>query len=167
MHRALHQHDPQGQSTANGGRAHTEETFSFVANGPMERVAPLFGADKERMWAPGWSPEFIYPVPAADKEGMVFTVAHDHRHAAWVNTEFDLKNGRIQYAYVIPDALVTVITIRLTPRGDKTNVEVAYDRTALSAKADAHVQHLSEGDGKSGPEWAAQVNGWLEKISNQ
>ena len=92
---------------------------------------------------------------------MVFTVAHQHFRAVWVNTAFDLKNGRIQYVYTIPDALVTVITLNLTPQGQQTRVEVEYDRTALSAEADGHVRHMAEGDRKSGPEWEQQVNQFL------
>ncbi len=153
---ALHGSQDSGGSGA--GRAHTEEKFAFTANAPIETVAPLFGADKERVWSPGWNPQFIHPFPAADKAGMVFMVAHGHLRAAWVNTEFDLKNGRIQYVYVIPDALVTVITLLCTPDGKQTRVEVEYDRTALSAEADSHVRHMAEGDSSSGPDWEKQVN---------
>jgi hypothetical protein len=159
LHAALRGHG----DTASSGRVHTEEKFAFTALGRMEDVAPLFGADKERVWSPGWNPKFVHPVPAADEEGMVFAVAHDHLKAAWVNTEFDLKNGRIQYVYMIPDALVTVITLRLQPQGDHTQVEVEYDRTALSAETDAHVRHMADGDRTSGPEWEKQVNGYLEE----
>jgi hypothetical protein len=150
-----------GQPGANTGRVHTEEKFEFMANGALDQVAPLFGADKERVWAPHWEPQFVHPQPVADEEGMVFTVAHQHLHAAWVNTAFDLKNGRIQYVYTIPDALVTVITLNLTPQGQQTKVQVEYDRTALSPGADAHVRHLADGDRRSGPEWEQQVNGYL------
>jgi hypothetical protein len=94
---------------------------------------------------------------------MVFTVAHGHRASIWVNTEFELENGRVQYVYVIPDALTTVITLRLTPQGNETVVEVEYDRTALSAEADAHVQHMAEQDRSAGPEWEKAVNEYLEK----
>jgi len=162
LHAALH----GGHGGDSGERVHTEEKFTFTAKGPMEKVAPLFGADKERVWAPGWNPHFVFPVPAADESGMVFTVAHGNQRAAWVNTEFDLKNGRIQYVYVIPDALVTLITLRLTPAGEQTQVEVEYDRTALSGEADAHVRHLAEGDRQAGPEWEGQMNGYLGR-SNQ
>jgi len=166
LHAALHGgHD--GAALVGEGRIHTEEKFAFTANGPMEKVAPLFGADKERVWAPGWNPQFVHPLPVADQAGMVFAVAHNHLRATWVNTEFDLKNGRIQYVYMIPDALVTVITLQLTPRGDQTYVEVKYERTALSAEADPHVQQLAEGDRKSGPEWEKQVNGYLEKVGSR
>jgi hypothetical protein len=42
-------------------------------------------------------------------------------------------------------------------------VDVQYDRTALSAEADAHVQHMAEQDRTSGPDWEKQVNEYLEK----
>lgn len=156
-----------GAASPGIARVHTEEKFAFTANGQMEKVAPLFGAERERVWAPGWNPQFVHPLPARDEEGMVFSVAHGHLRATWVNTELDLKNGRIQYVYMIPDALVTVITLQLRPEGEKTQVEVEYDRTALSAEADEHVRQLAEGDRKSGPEWEKQVNGYLGKAASQ
>jgi hypothetical protein len=164
MHAALHGGRGGGAGTA---RVHTAEKFVFTARGRMEDVAPLFGADKERVWSPGWNPKFIHPLPATDEEGMVFTVAHDHLKATWVNAEFDLKNGRIQYVYMIPDALLTVITLRLQPEGDQTRVEVEYGRTALSAEADAHVRHMAEGDRMSGPEWEKQVNEYLGRVGSR
>ena len=116
--------------------------------------------------SPGWNPRFVYPVPAVDKEGMVFTTAHDHLSAVWVNAIFDEKNGRIAYVYVIPDAMATVIRLKLTPQGEQTRVEVEYDRTALSPEADEHVRHMAETDRKSGPEWEKQVNEYLSRLEN-
>jgi hypothetical protein len=158
LHAAL-----QGGHGAPSGNAsvHTEEAFAFTANAPMEQVAPLFGADKERVWAPKWNPQFVYPLPASDEEGMVFTVAHDDLRAVWVNTLFDWKNGRFQYVYVIPEALLTVINVKLTSQASQTHIEVQYDRTALSPEAESHVRHMAEGDRKSGPEWESQINAYL------
>ena len=146
---------PTSQS---GARAHTEERFEFTADAPMERVVPLFGADKEHVWVPKWNPQFIHPSPAADVQGMVFTIAHHHLTATWVNTEFDLANGRIQYVYVIPDVMLTTITLRVKPQGERTHVEVEYDRTALTPDADARVREMGEQDRVSGPEWEKQIN---------
>jgi len=157
-------HGGQSAQNATGSaRAHSLEKFAFTAQAPMERVAPLFGADKERVWSPGWDPQFVYPLPAADVRGMVFMVAHDHRNSVWVNTQLDWKGGRVQYVYVIPDALATLITLQLTAEGDKTRVEVEYDRTALNADADEHVRRMAEKDRAAGPEWEKQVNGYLAK----
>jgi len=156
---AAHSHVVGGPGTA---LAHTEEKFEFTAHGSMEVVGPLFGADKERVWAPGWNPSFVWPAPAADQRGMVFRISHGDLHATWINTQFDLKNGNVQYAYVIPNALVTLITIKMEPRGNDTHVWVSYDRTALSAEANAHVMHLAEQDQKAGAEWEEQINGYLQ-----
>jgi hypothetical protein len=63
--------------------AHTQRTFEFTVKLPMEAAAPLFGADKERAWAPGWNPIFIWPANAKDQQGMVFTIAHGRQTAVW------------------------------------------------------------------------------------
>ena len=93
---------------------------------------------------------------------MVFTVQHGNQKAVWVNTEFNLKDGRVQYVYVVPETLVTVISLQLTVMGNETRVDVGYDRTALNAEENARVQHLAEQDRQAGPEWAMQVNGYLK-----
>jgi hypothetical protein len=149
---------------AGAAPVHTEEKFAFTARASMKEVAPLFGANKERVWSPQWDPRFIHPLPAADVPGMVFTVKHGQRESIWVNTDFDVENGRMRYVYIIPNALVTVITVRLTPEGNHTTVEVQYDRTALNAEADARVRQMAQQDRKAGPDWEAQVNGYLEKL---
>ncbi len=154
---------PMRSAPASSLRAHTQERFSFTANAPMEEVSLLFGANKERVWSVHWDPRFIYPLPAADVSGMVFTVRHGELESTWVNTEFDLKNGRIQYVYVIPDALVTVITLRVKPARNHTIVEVQYDRIALTGQADSHVRELAKQDRTAGPEWENQINLYLAK----
>lgn len=165
LHAAVHA--IHGDQAAPGGtRAHTEEEFAFTIQARMEKVAPLFGADKERVWAPRWNPQFLRPLPATDEQGMVFTVAHDHLKSVWVNTEFNLKDGRVQYVYVIPDMLVTVITIRISPEGNATRVEVQYERTALSPEADGHVKHLRKQDRNADTEWEKQIEEYLEKSQN-
>jgi hypothetical protein len=156
-------HAIRGDPASPGVRAHTEEKFSFTAHAAMDRVLPLFGADKERAWAPGWNPRFLYPQPASDERGMVFNAAHDRLSSIWVNTDFDTKNGRVQYVYAIPDALITVITLRLKSEENQTKVEVQYDRTALRAEADDHVREMARQDSTAGPDWEKQINQYLEK----
>lgn len=145
-----------------GERLHIERTFNFLAKAPLEAVAPLFGADKERDWAPEWNPVFVWPRKATDRQGMVFTVVHGDRRAVWVNTAFEPMEGHIQYAYVIPEAMATSITLRLTPEGRWTRVTVEYARTALSADANGFVRRMAEHDGGQGPEWGERINLYLE-----
>ena len=159
----LHSAFAAAPSRSDVQRPHFESKFSFNAHAPIGQIGPLFGAEKEKLWAPHWNPEFIYPKAASDQQGMVFAVRHAHLRSTWVNTDFDLQNGHVQYVYVIPDTLVTVITLKLRPDGNQTQVEVQYDRTSLSAASDSHVQNLAEQDRKSGPEWESQINDYLDK----
>ena len=103
--------------------AHTRTEFSFTVNAPFEQVVPLFGANQERKWAEGWNPQFIYPNPAHDQPGEVFKVEHGEHSSVWINTALDLAAGHIQYAYVLNDAMATLIDIYATRQGaDKTSV---------------------------------------------
>ena len=141
----------------------TNQSFAFVANGRLPDVFPLFGAERERLWAPGWEPHFLWPSVPNDVAGMVFEVARGDRFSTWVNTVFDSATGRVQYVYVISQVVATVITIELRPQGDTTKVVVRYDRTSLSPESDAEVKAMAEHDRAAGPEWAAQINAYLAR----
>ena len=142
-------------------RIHTETAFEFTVAAPPDNIAPLFGADKERTWAPGWDPQFIWPSPAVDQAGMVFTVAHGDKKAVWVSTLFEPGTGHCQYVYLIPDVVVTVIALKWNPQGTDTHVTVKYDRTAISIAANPIVQAMAEHDAESGPEWQQQLQNYL------
>jgi hypothetical protein len=153
---------PAQEQTAAAPLTHTRIDFSFTVNGSFERVAQLFGAAEERKWAPEWNPQFVYPKPAQDQQGMVFQVAHGPLTSTWVNTAFDLGEGHIQYAYVLGDAMVTTIDIRLTREAaQKTSVSVVYERTALTPQANEHVQQFAKHDRMAGREWEEQINSYL------
>ncbi len=150
------------QKPASNALAHTRTEFHFTANGPFERVAPLFGANEERKWSPDWNPQFLYPQPAHDQPGMVFKIMHGQHEAFWVNTAFDLTAGHFQYTYVLAGAMATLIDIHLTRDGaQKTAVSVVYERTALIPEANEHVQHFAQGDQKAEKEWDEAINGYL------
>ncbi len=132
---------------------------------PFDQVAPLFGAHEERKWAPGWNPQFIYPTPARDQQGMVFTVPKGQFTSAWVNTAFDLAAGHIQYAYLVSETMATLIDIHLTREsGQKTAVTVVYERTALLPEANEHVQRFADEDAAAGKEWSDAINAYFAKL---
>ena len=141
---------------------HTRTEFNFTVDTPFEKVVPLFGAHEERKWAADWNPQFVYPSPARDQQGMVFKVAHGQHSSVWINTALDLTAGHIQYAYVMNDAMATLIDIHATRQGaQKTAVTVVYDRTALIPEANEHVQHFAKGDEGAGKEWGDAMNAYF------
>ena len=142
---------------------HLSTSFDFVVQAPRAMAAPLFGPEGERAWAGGrWNPEFVYPQPAQDVEGAVFTIQHGPTHAVWVNTLFDLEAGRFQYVYFLPGLMVTVIDVRLNPDANNaTKVNVVYTRTAVTLEGNERVAAMSAADKTSGKEWEQAINASL------
>jgi hypothetical protein len=148
--------------------AHVRNQFSFTVDAPFEQVVPLFGANEERKWADGWNPQFVYPNPARDQQGMVFKVAHGSSSSVWVNTALDFAAGHVQYAHVLNDAMATLIDIHATRLGpQRTGVTVVYERTALIPEANEHLQHFAKGDASAGKEWEDAINAYFAKSTNK
>ncbi len=146
------------------GLAHVQNSFTFEIEAGLSEAFPLFGANKEKEWALDWDPQFIYPQPAEDVRGSVFRVEHDHLSSIWVNTEFDLATGHIQYVYFLPKLLVTTIDIYLTGLDSGgTRAQVTYERTALHRIANALVHRKSISDADAAPEWQAHINSHLKR----
>ena len=151
------------RGVSSGPTYHVRTEFDFTVHAPYGVAAPLFGPEGERAWASdSWNPQFVYPQPAKDIAGAVFRTMHGHHHSTWVNTAFDLDQGHIQYVYVIPDMMVTLIDLHLSkPSADLTHVQVAYERTALNATANEHVREFGEADRNSGKEWGDDIERYL------
>ena len=143
--------------------ARTQTEFDLTVRLPYPQAAALFGPEGERPWAgKHWDPKFLYPQPARDTEGAVFTIHHGPFDAVWVNTAFSLDARHFQYVYFIPGILVTVIDVRFTPRdANSTAVHVTYTRTAITPEGNAHVAALTEGDKKAAPDWQQAIDAYL------
>lgn len=154
---------PQATASHPAAAAHVTNSFHFTVAAPMSRIAPLFAPVAEREWAgDDWQPSFLWPQPERDTQGGVFTLDHGSTKSIWINTLFDPAAGRMQYVYVIPNVLTTVIDVRVTaPDAGHTAVDVTYTRTALDPAHNAEVLHRGEADRGSGPEWKSQIDAWL------
>jgi hypothetical protein len=72
-----------------GAPLHTCEQFAFTAHAPVDVTWPLFGADKERVWAARLVPGFCLAPERRRPGGMVFKVSRGDKTAVWVNTALD------------------------------------------------------------------------------
>ena len=144
---------------------HVNNTFRFEVAAPVGRVAPLFGPEAERRWAgEHWNPEFIHPQPARDIQGAVFRIKHGSHTSVWVNTFFDLDNGRMQYVSFTDGAFVTTVNVILTSLDPShTAVQVTYVRTALEPAANDEVLSLGNTDRNRGPDWKKSIEECLYK----
>lgn len=145
----------------------TQTAFDLVVRLPYAQAAPLFGPEGERPWAgKHWNPQFIYPQPAHDEQGVVFTVQHGPLAATWVNTLYDLDARHFIYAYFIPGIMVTTIDVRFTLLDSSTTrVHVVYTRTALTPEGNEHVAAFSNKDKSAGHDWQQEIDNYLVSLS--
>ncbi len=143
--------------------AHVSNSFHFLVHAPLGSAAPLFGPQGERAWAgEEWNPQFLYPQPAKDIPGAVFTVQQGNRKSVWVTTRFDVDRGRMQYVSFVPGVRASIVDVRLTAvDASTTRVEVTYVRTALDGSANEEVRALGESDRREGPHWQEAIETYL------
>ena len=153
----------QAAGSVEDKRMHTETTFEVLVRAPYSETAELFSPEGERAWAGDrWDPKFLFPIPARDKQGAVFTIRHGALQAVWVVARHDLDARHFQYVYFIPDAMVTTIDVAFRlPDSKTTQVTVTYARTAISPEGDGHVKAMSEGDKTAGKEWQEAIDQYL------
>jgi hypothetical protein len=153
----------QPAPSASEALMHTRTSFDLMVHLPLADTAPLFGPEGERPWAgKHWNPKFIYPQPAHDEAGAVFTVSHGSHNAVWVITEFDVAARHFQYAYFMADLMVTTIDVRFTELdAATTRVNVVYARTAVTPAGNEHVAAMTEGDKGSGKDWQEAIDQYL------
>jgi hypothetical protein len=150
------------QTTPSAQLLRTQTAFDLTVNLPYAEAAPLFGPDGERAWAgKHWNPRFLHPQPAHDEQGAVFTIQHGPFTVTWVNTLFDMEARHFQYAYFIPNIMVTTIDVRFTPEDSTTQVHVLYTRTALTPEAKDHVVTLTADDKKAAQNWQQAIDAYL------
>ncbi|MGO9318920.1 MAG: hypothetical protein ACLPXT_15310 [Terracidiphilus sp.] len=147
---------------------HIRNAFSLVVNASYEATAPLFGPLGERGWlGEEWNPILVYPQPAKDVEGSVFTVSRGLYHSVWVNTLFDTDQRHFQYVYFVPDRMMTVVDVRFKPTGaNSTRVDVVFTRTAITAKGNELVTEVSESDKSAAERWRLKIDNYLAGVKN-
>ena len=155
----------QAALAGEAGRAVVEQrtqSFTIGLNGSVADVTPLFGPVREAEWAPGWSPRFIHPAQALQREGAVFTTTSgDGKDRFWLLTTYDPGNGRVEYVVMAPPFTANEIKIRVVPDGEQhSKATITYRRSALAPEGNDEVAKLDA-------HWAEQQRTHWETAINQ
>ena len=111
---------------------------TFHLDAPLAKVFPLFTAQGERAWAPGWEPRIL---SGAEERGSAFmTTAHNGSPVTWIVIDYRPAEGRASYARLVQDSNIGIVDIACTEgaRGG-TDISVRYTLTALSEAGEAFV----------------------------
>jgi hypothetical protein len=104
---------------------------TFHLDAPLARVFPLFTAEGERAWAPGWEPRIL---SGTGERGSAFiTRGHNNELVTWIVTQYRPSEGRASYARLVQDSNIGLVDVSCTERpGGGTDVEVRYTLTGVS-----------------------------------
>lgn len=115
----------------------------FRIDQPVEILFPLFSAEGEKLWVPGWDYVNIMGSTDLHEDYIFLTKNHDHAStdAIWLVKRHDPENFFVQFYKIEPEDKAGVISVRCIQIGEiLTEVEVTYQYIALSKKANEFIE---------------------------
>ncbi|HSX62566.1 MAG TPA: hypothetical protein VLF18_20475 [Tahibacter sp.] len=117
---------------------------------------PLFTAQGERRWVPGWEPEMV----GDGGPGSAFVTRMNGTETSWVVIDYDVARGIARYARWVAGVQAGLVEVRCAPlAADRCAVRVRYALTPLSPESVAAVAGFLEPD-----RFAGSIAGWKRLI---
>lgn len=114
----------------------------FGLDATCARVFPMFTAEGERAWAPGWNPEML----SGDVErGSAFrTLGHrDGRETVWIVVDYRPDQHRVAYARIAQGSNIGLVDVSCRHAApDGAQVSVRYTLTGLNQDGDDFVREF-------------------------
>lgn len=134
----------------------------FHLGAPCAQVFPLFTAQGEKAWAPGWDPEMLSGDTA---RGSVFRTRHSGSHhpgseTVWIVTDYQPDHYKVSYARLAQGSNMGLVEVTCHADSDGSFVTVRYTLTGLNETGDAFVQEFL-----SDPHYTRFIEEWRTTIS--
>jgi len=126
------------------GPAHVEHSGSFVLPLPRDEAFPLFSAEGERGWVPGWNPSYLHPAEPSNDAGTVFRTTHGDEETIWLVLRYDEDEGVAVYARLTPGSRVGTVGVQCESlEEESTRVFVTYSLTAVAEAGNAFLAQFT------------------------
>jgi hypothetical protein len=138
-----------------------KHTASFEIPQPVEELFPLFSAEGEKLWVPGWDYENIMGSTELHEDYVFVTKSHDHAasDAVWVVKRYEPEQHLVQFYKVEPGEKLGVIEVQCSALNEAlTKVKVTYEYIGLSFAGNEFVA------GFSLAEYEAFIGEWKELL---
>lgn len=138
------------------------QTRSFHVPAPCAQVFPLFTAEGERAWAPGWEPEIL---SGGRERGSVFRTRTPERETVWVVTDYRPEQTQVSYARLAQGSNMGLVDVRCREANGGSEVSVTYTLTGITPEGAAFVQAFLEPARYTAfiEEWREAIQAYLEK----
>jgi MOSC domain-containing protein YiiM len=104
---------------------------------PMARAFPFFTPDGERLWVPGFDPQYLHPLSGEQGVGAIFTTTHGGEDTLWMVLRFSPSTGVAEYARVTPGSRGGVVQVALEPvDAATTQATITYELASTSEAGD-------------------------------
>jgi MOSC domain-containing protein YiiM len=153
-----------GARSADTSRLRVSRTGVLHVGLPVADAFPFFTPDGERLWVPGWDPEYLHPQSGEQGAGAIFETTHNHEHTLWLVLRLSPDAGVAEYARITPGSRRGIVRVSAEPAGpSSTRVTVTYDLTAISDDGDRTLRALTaERFGAMVAEWESRIARALE-----
>ncbi len=135
-----------------------KHTAHFRIDQPIEILFPLFSAEGEKLWVPGWDYENIMGSKTLHEDYIFVTKNHDHAStdAIWLVKRYEPESYCVQFYKVEPEDKVGMITVQqcTTIHNGLTQVDVSYEYIGLRQKGHEFVE------GFTSTEYEAFIGEW-------
>lgn len=134
-----------------------KHTASFEIHEPVKVIFPLFSAEGEKLWVPGWDYENILGSAELYEDYVFVTKSHDHAasDAVWLVKRYDPEKYLVQFYKVEPDEKIGIIEVQCSElKKSLTKVQVTYEYIGLSTAGNEFI------DGFSIVEYEAFIGEW-------
>jgi hypothetical protein len=123
-----------------------EHSKNFIINQPIENLFPLFSAEGEKLWVPGWDYENVMGYNDLHEDYIFITQSHDHASskAIWLVKRHDPDAHFVEFYKVEPEDKVGVISVKCFQiEESKTEIEVTYHYISISKRGDEFIKHFT------------------------
>jgi len=123
-----------------------KHTASFEIDQPAKELFPLFSAEGEKLWAPGWDYENIMGDTDLHEDYVFVTKSHDHAStdAIWLVKRYEPENHLVQFYKVEPGEKIGIIEVRCFEQNEsQTKVQVTYEYIGLSRTGNEFISTFS------------------------
>jgi hypothetical protein len=139
---------------------HVHASHRIVVDAPVDRCFMFFTPAGEELWVDGWQPTYIQPEDGRTEAGMVFTTGAGEEMTIWTLADFDRVQHRSRYLRCTPGSRTGLVEVRCKALdGTRSEVEVSYTMTALSAQGEVVLEAFE------GERFAAMIDGWASEIA--
>ena len=133
-------------NTVNETMNRVRHSADFQLDQPADIPFPLFSAEGEKLWIPGWDYENVMGANDFHEDYIFLTENHDHaaNKAIWLVKRYKPSEYLVEFYKVEPDEKVGVITVKCRALSEtKTKVSVTYEYIAISEQGNAFISSFT------------------------